>query len=389
MRAGFSLLLDLTRIAAAVVVFLAHFSYDRLSGGWLEDMWAAPFAHHAVIVFFVLSGLVIAYAASVREASLQRFVRARLVRLYSVVLPMIVLVPALDWIGHQWDPSLYDGWWFDGDDPLKRVLAAALFLHESWWTSARYFSNGPYWSIAYEFWYYAAFGALWFLAGIRRWLALAAVTLAAGPKIALLFPVWLLGVGVWHLCRRYTMPPAAAAGLLAAAVAGYVLYVVTGAYQELEDAGLFLMTAAGVPAGDFQWSEPWLAYYVLGVLVAGGFIALHGLSDPLERLLAPAAGAIRWVAGATFTMYLMHYPLMHVIATVLPGETEDPYRALAILMLTLIGVFAIAAVTERRRDLFGSAYDYLVAKLAALAWLMGARVTPRRAAEPPLSKHIR
>jgi hypothetical protein len=87
-------------------------------------------------------------------------------------------------------------------------------------------------------------------------------------------------------------------------------------------------------------------------------------------------------------MYLMHYPLMHVIATVLPGDPKDRYRAIAIFMLTLIGIFAIAAVTERRRDLFGKAYDYLTAKLAALAWFVGAKVMPRRAAEPPLSKRM-
>jgi peptidoglycan/LPS O-acetylase OafA/YrhL len=261
------------------------------------------------------------------------------------------------------------------------VPAALLFLHENWWTSSRYFSNGPYWSIAYEFWFYAAFGAWWFLAGRRRWVALAAIALVAGPKIALLFPVWLLGVAVWHVCRRYTPSPAVAAALLAAAVGGYIFYVVTGAYQILEDAGFGLTKAAGVPPGDLKWSEPWLSYYVLGGIVAAGFLGLHGLSGPLERVLAPAEGAIRWVAGATFTMYLMHYPLMHAIASVLPGDPEDPYRAIAIFLLTLIGIFSIASVTERRRDLFGRAYDHLVALVWSAAWL-----TRRRAAQQPISK---
>ena len=147
MTPGFSLSLDLIRIFAAMVVFVAHFAIPRISGDWLQPMDYAPYAHHAVVVFFVLSGLVMAYVVSDREDTPGSYFRARLVRLYSVVLPMMVLVPVLDWIGRASDPLLYD-WSAQSESPVTVVLTAISFLHESWWISSGYFTNAPYWSIA-------------------------------------------------------------------------------------------------------------------------------------------------------------------------------------------------------------------------------------------------
>ena len=67
MRPGFSLTLDLIRIAAAMVVFLGHLAFPRISGELLAPLRYAPYGHHAVVVFFVLSGLVMAYVVSERE----------------------------------------------------------------------------------------------------------------------------------------------------------------------------------------------------------------------------------------------------------------------------------------------------------------------------------
>ena len=36
--------------------------------------------------------------------------------------------------------------------PLGRMLAAVTFTNELWFNSVRLFTNGPYWSLGYEFW---------------------------------------------------------------------------------------------------------------------------------------------------------------------------------------------------------------------------------------------
>ena len=59
-------------------------------------------------------------------------------------------------------------------------------------------SNGPWWSLGYEAWYYAIFALMFFTNGRKRWLFAGAAMLVAGPKIWLLMPSWLMGVWVWR-----------------------------------------------------------------------------------------------------------------------------------------------------------------------------------------------
>jgi len=54
--------------------------------------------------------------------------------------------------------------------------------------------NPPYWSLCYEVWYYALFGAAVYLPPARRMLWLVLLAAIAGPRILLLLPVWLAGV---------------------------------------------------------------------------------------------------------------------------------------------------------------------------------------------------
>ncbi len=140
----------------------------------------------------------------------------------------------------------------------------------------------------------------------------------------------------------------------------------------LDDAGNSVVSAAGVWPQALAWSEAWPSYYVLAILIAACFVSLASLSEWLETLLRPAAAWIRWVAGATFTMYLMHYPMMQLVASVVPGDEDNPYRVAAMFLLILIGIFAIAEVTERRKRVFADAYDYVAEGVASLARPTGA-----------------
>ena len=59
MRRDFSLYMDVIRFFAAMVVFLSHSSSQSLTGGLFWQF--KDYAQTAVIVFFVLSGYVIAF----------------------------------------------------------------------------------------------------------------------------------------------------------------------------------------------------------------------------------------------------------------------------------------------------------------------------------------
>ena len=65
MRRELSVYLDVLRLSAALTVFVSHLSWIQISGGFL---WQLQFlGHDAVMVFFVLSGFVIQYAADTKE----------------------------------------------------------------------------------------------------------------------------------------------------------------------------------------------------------------------------------------------------------------------------------------------------------------------------------
>src|SRR3954471_10064213 len=93
MKRDVSAFLDLTRILAALTVFLGHLSFPQFGGQMLSAFGEQR--HSAVIVFFVLSGFVIAWAAE-RDGSAREYTLNRAARIYSVALPALALSWAID-----------------------------------------------------------------------------------------------------------------------------------------------------------------------------------------------------------------------------------------------------------------------------------------------------
>ncbi|HTC84425.1 MAG TPA: acyltransferase family protein, partial [Rhizomicrobium sp.] len=102
MKKELSVYLDILRVLAAAAVFLSHLSWLEISGGFLWQL--QPYGHPAVIVFFVLSGYLIQYSVAARENRLADYAVARLGRLYSVVIPALILTYIFDRIGASHNP---------------------------------------------------------------------------------------------------------------------------------------------------------------------------------------------------------------------------------------------------------------------------------------------
>jgi peptidoglycan/LPS O-acetylase OafA/YrhL len=160
-----------------------------------------------VIVFFVLSGFVIAHTHAKRPADWRRFATDRLSRIYSVAIPALLLTALLDQVGSRLAPALYAEQLPPGSY-FARMLLGAAFLNQTWGLSSRTGSNGPYWSLSYEFWYYAVFACWVFVRPFGRRLVLVGIcVLFAGPKILMLMPVWLCGVAAYVASARRVFPP--------------------------------------------------------------------------------------------------------------------------------------------------------------------------------------
>jgi peptidoglycan/LPS O-acetylase OafA/YrhL len=342
MNRPFSIYLDLVRFGAAVLVYLWHSNMRML----VQDILpASNYGHSAVIVFFVLSGFVIAFVTDTKEKTWVAYTASRLSRVYSVVLPTLILTPLLDAFGRQLYPAMYD---YPFDRFALRLLGCGLMLNESWWVSITFFSNVPYWSIAFEFWYYVIFALVMFVPrGWRIW-AVLAVCAFVGPKIALLLPVWWAGVLLYRWRWLQTWSPGVSWALVLLSTAGIVLMHAAGVYEMAAD-----LMRGWVGADRFReltFARFVVGDYLLGLLVFCHFAAVRNVAGQLAPLLLPVERPVRWVAGYTFTLYLMHQPLFLFWTAVVQGDPKGHGFWWTVTALTAVSVVALGAVTEHRRD---------------------------------------
>ncbi len=372
MNKSVSIYLDLVRFVAAVAVFLSHANYEMFTGG-IPFFWRfSDYGHEAVMVFFVLSGLVITYVADQKEHTLKEYAASRLARLYSVAIPALILTIILDHIGAGIDPDLYNGWWSQRDNPIWRFTASTLFINELWFSTIRPFSNGPFWSLGYEFWYYVIFATFWYLKSIYRYTTVALVSILTGPKILIMFPIWLLGTCVYYLMKK--TPPAEVLGwvLFTSPIVMFSLFRHNGYSQEL-----LSWTTNNFHVGflkqNWKWSEEFLSGYIVGILIAVNFLGFWTISHRFTRILSFFEKPIRYLAGYTLSIYLFHYPLLIFFAALPKKLMLEPInQAILVVFGSIIVIWLLGGIAEpKKTDLriwFLSMYDkietFLVKKRA-------------------------
>jgi peptidoglycan/LPS O-acetylase OafA/YrhL len=328
-----SFYLDALRFGAAFTVFLSHYAVARISGGLFWPI--ADYGRTAVLVFFVLSGFVIAWVTEARERTLEDYGLSRAARLYSVIIPVFIVTAALDYLGNAVDPQLYGPeWGHSMAHPVLGFALSAIFLGQSWTLGVLPGFNLPYWSLNYEAWYYALFGAATFLRGWHRIGALWVAALLAGPKILVLLPVWLSGVAAWRW--RACLPTKFGGPLMIAGLAGFVTLEAFGGQR------LFVHPAS-------RWLPPeYSAYdYIIGIGVALVIVGLANTRLPMPNFKVERG--VRWLAGTSFGLYLLHYPLLNFFGAVLPGSAEGTMHRILVFVLTLSGALVLAHAVEPRK----------------------------------------
>jgi peptidoglycan/LPS O-acetylase OafA/YrhL len=348
MHRNLSIYLDLVRFSAAMMVFVVHANYQRFTGG-LPVFWRfSHLGNDAVMVFFVLSGFVIAHVAAQKERTLPEFAASRFARLYSVVIPALILTIALDAAGSHLDPSLYTGRWYEQDYPLTRVLAGLTFTNELWFSYTRPFSNGPFWSLGYEAWYYALFAAAHYLRGNTRYAAVAAICLFIGPKILVLLPVWLLGVWAYRWAMASRLGVGAGLALFLGSIGLYLAFRLTGGPDFLYDLSEQLL-GKDLLYDKLSWSRRFLSSYFIGACVAANFIGAVALAPALRKLPGLVERPVRYLAGFTFALYLLHYPLLQFFAALTPVAGLDDHRTAFVVAGSLTLVWLIGGRVERQK----------------------------------------
>jgi peptidoglycan/LPS O-acetylase OafA/YrhL len=321
---GLSTYLDFVRVGAALVVLLSHAWEAFLPNHQLP--WPG---HQAVIVFFVISGFVIAHVSATKEKELGDFALSRAVRILSVTIPALVLSLAVAWLIGS---------------PLREAFDQTainfVFLGQSWFLNIMPSTNQPYWSLCYEVFYYAIFAAAVFPRDHRAkagWTI--CVCLLAGPKILLLMPCWLCGVVLYRNLNYFHMSEKASLCLFFVSIVIYALFFWFNVSVHIRDT---LEVYAPQFIDEISASNQFIGDFVLALIVSANFLAVSKMNGTAIHWVASQGRFISQCAGFTLSLYLYHQPVIFLL---------KHFGAISWLgvILTLAVPIALAPLTEHRR----------------------------------------
>lgn len=348
-------IIDLVRGLSALLVMLGHLRafvfIDFTDAGQAGPLWkgfylATGLGHQAVMVFFVLSGYFVggSVLASLRADTFSpvRYATARLSRLWTVLIPTLVLTLLLDSLGNRIAPDAYAGGFLEifcsgpsFESPAS--LGHPTFLGNLFFLQTIavpvYGSNGPLWSLANEFWYYTLFPLLVLTLpalakggrqGTRlrplACLALLVILVWWLPTQLLAYGlIWLMGIAVWLVANS---PNLARHG--------------RRWFWRLLPAPLFLATLAASKTDHWLGSDWWVgatfALWMPGLL---GAWSKPGWWSRLSTALSELS----------YTLYVVHFPLLFFVTALAFGGRQWPPGATGLLIFTgfTLGVLAFSA----------------------------------------------
>ena len=330
--------IDVLRGVAAFLVVLGHsraltlamHGKEPTGEGWQRvALLPTSLAQEAVAIFFVLSGFLVG-GQVLRQVSQNRFswrayVTRRLARLWSVLIPALVVTGLVTWLLIVIDAQLPEDL---GRQPehnsASTFVCNALFLQE---TRCKYFGvNTALWSLSYEFWFYIVFAGLAvavFALGRRQLLA-AAVGLAVavggtlifGISLFTLFPAWLFGAALAVFVAR--RPPSARA-------------------QQYLPVFVLLLIFACIVSNAVDIPQ-WVRFAGIGLV---SLPLVYSAASPDT----PGSGArpvrsVAWVGSWSYTLYAFHLPFVCLAVWFLRDARGNAIWEVALIYAV---AFAVAA----------------------------------------------
>lgn len=307
------------------------------------------FGHEAVMIFFVISGYLVGGKVISRmfDGSFlwKSYLADRFSRLYAVLILALVVGFAFDYVGGNYINSfgLYDQS-FEGQLPvvtrsfkdalgLPAFFGNLLFLQTI--LTPTYGSNGPLWSLAYEFWYYILFPAILGMFCQRKWLRIGCVLLSLvlfvflPLVIKVLFCVWVIGA-LTSLFTKKVLP-----FWLSLLFALSCLFL----------ARIEILTL------------PFVDKFLIGISFS---LLLNSLL--LRDIELPFRKVQEHLADFSFSTYLIHFPLLVILLSAgyqyfgvglrMEFAIESLSMFVGVMVVVLLFCWLFAQVTEARTPVF-------------------------------------
>jgi peptidoglycan/LPS O-acetylase OafA/YrhL len=308
-----SVLISLLRGLAALEVAAAHLRAQLYPGyafvtdptAWFQALaFVTGFAHQAVVIFFLLSGWLVGGSLLNKNGSdnaIKHYAIDRLTRLWIVLVPTFVLILLFAILAGKIDPHVASA-------AAGNEYSIAAFLGNLSGLQnlvvPTFGGNFPLWSLSNETWYYVMFPLLVVAAtarsGWKRGLAALGIGglfwFLSGP-ILLYFTIWLMGAG----CSRIKINASAAMRCLFFAV-----FVLVSVYFRMRG------------KNDDMGPESFLPDYLFGVAFLL-FLASMQYQLPLHSpRLMKMKRVGKFFADFSFTLYVLHIPLIGVVVYLSP-----------------------------------------------------------------------
>jgi len=348
MNRGTSLYLDLVRFSAAFVVFLEHLrehTRNSFSYVWQQHPFLYrhldPYSETAVIVFFVLSGYVIAHVLATRENTLREFAASRLARLYSVAIPALLLAAATNYAEALRYPDAFEA--YNNMPAALRYAGTAIFVSNFWLWPEFEPANTPFWTLCFEASYYAGIAIFLFAKGYGRIAGLILLSLAAGPTMVLLAPTWLVGYWAYGFSKRLRINAWAAFALwLLSTVLLLSCIVIEEHFRQRLP---FLRIPDATTGGLF-------AAYAAALCFVVNILAFNGFSAVAGRVLQPISGLLRWLGSITFALYLFHMPILSFLTVYPVSGRSSPTQMMALIGVTFLVVATVGWACEQSKGAY-------------------------------------
>lgn len=308
--------------AAAFVVLLTHARTSAFVGfgalpvesqGWMvRALFAATrLGHEAVIVFFALSGFLVAGRA-LEAAANSRFIVSH----YAVDRITRILVP-LVWACIV---TAFITYILDGSFPaFSRIAANSLGLNGIVASTLKY--NSPLWSLAFEVWFYLLLGAA---LGIRAF----PVGCACAGFLGLIafthlnvFYLLLWIIGAISFVYRHQL------ALRSFSIVGTLLMIVGSVMFQLQSDSQAIA----------RYPVPWTASQAEVLICFGTALLLPTLllSNSTSRL-GGAEFAARLFSDFSYSLYLTHAPLLALLLLYWPMEPQVDLRSMSLFLCRII-----------------------------------------------------
>lgn len=305
--------LDLIRFLAALAVLLGHAvsryfgPYDSSGEQSLDELLFraifSGYGSHGVTVFFVLSGYFIGFTV-LKNLMHSRFtwksyVLRRIIRLWIVLIPGLVITYTLDYIGVTIFPDnmIYSKGEIFGSISqdslsLTHLIGNLFFLQTI--AVPTFGTNTALWSLANEFWYYILFPVFLFIIISKRifkkliyTLAFLLISAFIGKEIFILFAIWVFGVIIIFL------PDASKLKRFHPIKTSLVIFILT------------LVAFRTMPLIEHQV----FVRILVGLLFA---LSMVFILDSDREILKPSwyHNICRKLGGFSYTLYVLHIPLL-------------------------------------------------------------------------------